>query len=105
MSSKGQSLIEAVVVTLLLCSLFTLLLKMSYLLWADFIVDRETHRLVLCGLENRKVPICERHSLSQLKRLLHWGDTYGLNLNVTKVSQGTYVARALIDYRIFQSHI
>lgn len=98
---KGQALIEAVVASSLLCGLFILMLKGAYLVWAVSIIDRETHRMVICGLTSLQSQSCKSTSARELQRLIKWGKTEQLDLQLSRRQDGFYLSSGKIYYRIF----
>jgi hypothetical protein len=70
MNQKGQALVETAVIAGLILFLSATLLRSAYMAWANLIVDRENHQLVLCTLRRRETASCARECRLHLPKLL-----------------------------------
>lgn len=74
MNAKGQALIETIFVIGFVFLLTAKVLQMSYVIWADLVIDREAHKLAICTLQERATTRCEFESSKRLQHLLKLGD-------------------------------
>lgn len=87
MTSKGQAILEGVLLTPVLIALFLLLCGSCYGLFARAWIDYQADQALFCSAEVEHAD-CAQSARNRLRRLLPWGD---LHFDLNEETQTTKV--------------